>query len=117
MIQAIVDNLKAIGVCIGAITACGTGYVALDGPIPATKSYVITQNEGLKSRVIDNQLQLNTVQRNLLRKEKFDRDIEITKEPNSPVRHILQQRLDQISDDLDNIEKERDELRREKAAK
>ena len=117
MLAGIIDNIKAIGVCIGAITACGTGYVALDGPIPASKAYVVAQNEGLRSRVIDNQLQLNTVQRNLLRKEKFDRDIELTKDPASPVRSILQQRLDQIHDELDNIEKEREELRKEKIAK
>lgn len=117
MFSAIIENIKAIGVCIGAITACGGGYVAMDGPIPASRQYVVAQNEGLRGRVIDNQLQLNTVQRNLLRKEKFDRDIELTKDPASPVRSILQQRLDQIHDELDNIEKERDELRKEKAQK
>lgn len=117
MLAGIVDNIKAIGVCLGTLGACGTGYVALDGPVPATKNYVIAETQGLKSRVIDNQLQLNTVQRNLLRKEKFDRDIELTKDPASPVRSILQQRLDQIHDELDNIEKEREELRKEKAQK
>lgn len=117
MIQSLLDNAKVIGGCVTAVGAMCGGYIAIDGPVPATKHYVITQNEGLKSRVIDNQLQLNTVQRNLLRKEKFDRDIELTRDPASPVRSILQQRLDQIHDELDNIEKEREDLRKEKAQK
>ena len=117
MIQTIIDNAKVIGGCVTAIGAVCGGYVAIDGPIPASRQYVVTQNEGLRSRVIDNQLQLNTVQRNLLRKEKLDRDIELTRDPQSPVRSILQQRLDQIHDELDNIEKEREDLRKEKAQK
>ena len=119
MLAGIIDNIKAIGVCIGAVTACGTGYVALDGPIPASKAYVVAQNEGLRSRVIDNQLQLNTVQRNLLRKEKFDREYELQKDTTAPpqVRSILKNRVDQIEDELDTIEKEREALRKEKTQK
>lgn len=117
MFGSIVDTLKVVGTCVPIAGAVCGGYVYLDGPIPATKQYVVAETQSLKGRVIDNQLQLNTVQRNLLRKEKFDRDIEIQKDPNSPVRHILQQRVDQITDELDNIEKEREELRKEKAQK
>ena len=40
MFTTIADNIKTIGACITAVTACGTGYVFLDGPIPATKQYV-----------------------------------------------------------------------------
>ena len=67
--------------------------------------------------MIDSQLQTNTVQRNLLRKEKFDRDIEMQKNPDSPVRSIIQQRIEQINDELDGVEKEREELRKEKQQK
>lgn len=121
MFATIIDNIKTIGICIGTITACGTGYVALDGPVPVSRQYVVAETQQLKqtlgTRVIDNQLQLNTVQRNLLRKEKFDRDLELQKEPTPSVRSILQQRRDQIDDELDNIEKEREELRKEKLQK
>lgn len=117
MLQAIVDNAKRIGAVVTCCTGIGGGYIYFDGPVPATKQYVVAETQSLKGRVIDNQLQLNTVQRNLLRKEKFDRDIEVQKDPTSPVRHIIQQRLEQITDELENIEKEREELRKEKALK
>lgn len=117
MLTVIADHIKTIGVCVSAITACGTGYIYLDGPVPATKQYVVAETQSLKGRVIDNQLQLNTVQRNLLRKEKFDRDIELQRNPETPVRAILQQRIEQISDELDVVEKEREELRKEKTTK
>lgn len=115
MFTAIIDNIKTVGVCISAITACGGGYVYLDMPVPASRHYVIAQNSEIKSRLIDSQLQTNTVQRNLLRKEKFDRDIELGKNPDGPVRSVLQQRLDTINDDLEAVNKERENLVKEKA--
>lgn len=121
MWQTAVDNIKTIlgiiGACVAGLTGCAGGYVALDGPIPASKQYVIAENLRVERRAIDTQLQVNTVQRNLLRKERFDRDIELQKEPPPMVRSILNQRIDQIKDELDNIEKEREELRKEKAQK
>lgn len=117
MFAVFAENIKTIGACVSAVGAVCGGYVYLDGPVPATRQYVVAETQSLKGRVIDNQLQLNTVQRNLLRKEKFDRDIELQKNPDSPVRTILQQRLDQINDELDGVEKDREELRKEKAQK
>lgn len=124
MLQAITEHAKGIGAVLTCCTGLAGGYVYMDGPVPATRSYVIAQigelrtmNERLNGRVIDQQLQLNTVQRNLLRKEKFDRDVEISRDPLSSVRGILEQRRDQIVDELDNIEKEREVLRKERAIK
>lgn len=124
MFAAIVDNIKAIGGCVTAFGALCGGYVALDGPIPTSAkyveqrvAYVLAENKKIESRVIDNQLQLNTVQRNLLRKEKFDRNLEIQKDPPPAVHSILKNRIDQIDDDLETIEKEREELRKEKVQK
>lgn len=117
MLTAIVDNIKTIGTCVSAVGAVCGGYLYLDGPVPASRSYVLAETQSLKGRVIDNQLQLNIVQRNLLRKEKLDRDIELQKNPDPAVRSILNQRLEQITDELDAIERERDELRKEKTAK
>lgn len=116
MFTAIIENIKLVGVCASALTACGGGYVYFDLPTPASKQYVIAQNSEIKSRLIDSQLQTNTMQRNLLRKEKFDRDIEIQKSTDASVRSVLQQRLDTINDDLEAVGKERDSLAKEKAA-
>lgn len=117
MFTTIIENIKTIGICVGAISACGSGYLYLDGPLPASRQYVIAQNADLKSRLIDSQLQTNTVQRNLLRKEKFDRDIEIQKNPEPSVKQVLQQRLDTINDDLEAVTKERESLVKEKSGK
>ena len=117
MFAGIVENIKTIGLCISAITTCGAGYVYLDMPVPVSKNYVIAENLTLKSRLIDSQLQTNTMQRNLYRKEKFDREIELQKNPELSVRSILQSRLDAINDDLEVVNKERENLQKEKAQK
>lgn len=114
MIQIIVENIKTIGACITGITACATGYVYLDGPIPASTRYVANETQTIKRDVIEGRLQLNTVQKNLLRKEKFDRELDLQKVNDPQFRSILQQRHDQIGDELDNIEKEREKLLEEK---
>lgn len=114
MLQVIVDNIKMIGACVTGITACGTGYVYLDGPVPASKHWVISETQTLKRDIIDNRLQTNTVQRQLLRKEQFDRKLDIEKAPDHNVKAILQQRLENIIDELDNVEREREDLIKEK---
>ena len=68
MWQTIVDNLKVIGSCVTGIVACVSGYVYFDGPVPASRQYVIAEAQAIKKDLIDNRLQINTVQRNLLRK-------------------------------------------------
>lgn len=114
MLSSIIENIKTVTACVSAIGAACGGYIYLDGPIPATKQYVIAETLTIKKDLIDNRLQLNTVQRNLLRKEKFDRDLDLQKVQEPAIRQILQQRTDQISDELEAIEKERDELQKEK---
>lgn len=114
MIQAIVENIKTIGACVTGVTACLGGYVYLDGPVPASKQYVIAETQTLKKDVIEGRLQLNTVQKNLLRKEKFDRELDLQKVQDPQFRQVLQQRHEQIADELDNIEKEREKLLEEK---
>lgn len=117
MMEGIVDNIKMIGVCAAAATSCGTGYVYLGAPVPASKGYVIGQVEQLKSRLIDGQLQTNGLQRDFLRKEKFDRELDISKNPDAGVRSVLQNRLDTINDSLESNVKERSELQREKTTR
>lgn len=117
MFAAIAENIKTIGVCVSAVTACGTGYVYLDMPIPASKSYVIAETFSLKSRLIESQLQTNTMQRNFMRKEKFDREIELQKNPEPTVRSILQNRLDAVNDELESVNKERENLQKERVQK
>ena len=124
MLSWVAENLKLLGTSVVGVMGISAGYVAIDGPIPASTKFVLaqselhkTQNKELNVRVIDQQLQLNMVQRNLLRKEKFDRELELSRDVAGPVRSILQQRKDQIEDELDTIEKEREVLRKEKAAR
>ncbi len=117
MFAVIVENIKTIGLCMSAITTCGAGYVYLDMPVPASKNYVIAETATLKSRLIDSQLQTNTMQRNFMRKEKFDREVELQKNPEPTVRSILQNRLDAVNDDLETVNKERESLQKEKAQK
>lgn len=114
MIQSVIDNLKTIGACVSALVACAGGYVYFDGPVPASRQYVIAEAQAIKKDLIDNRLQINTVQRSLLRKEKFDRELDLQKVQEQNVRSILHQRIEQIGDELDNVDRERDELVKEK---
>jgi len=116
MFAVIVENARSIGAVLACCTALGSGYVYVDGPIPATKQYVIAQTRSLSSAVIDNQLQTNGIERRLLRKERFDRGLELEKAQEPHVRSILQQRVQQIDDDLDTVTKERHKLEAEKAS-
>lgn len=117
MFAWIVDNVKLVGSCATGVTAICGGYIYMEGPIPATKGYVIAQTEALKYGVIERGLEINDIKRQLLRKEKFDRSIELerTQEPN--VKRLIQERLDSVNDDLDRVDKAREDLRKEKAAR
>jgi hypothetical protein len=108
----VTDHLKTIGSCVTAIGAVAGGYVYLDGPIPATRQYVITETKTIKQELVDTRLQLNTTQRNLFRKEQVDRQIDIQKTEDANVKRLLQERLDTVKDELDRLESERDDLKK-----
>lgn len=110
-LSGIARNFSAVCAACGAVAG---GYVYLDMPLPATKSYVIAQNRELRSEVIDGRLQTNGIQRQLLRKEKFDRVLDVQKAENPNVRSVLQGRLDQIEDELSVVNAERERLEAEK---
>lgn len=126
MFTAIVENIRLIGACVTALFACGTGYVYIGAPIPATQSYVIAQadsikadnkketevirkeTKGIKNGLVDIQLQLNSQQRSVLRSEKTSRQIELEAKPDQ--RPIIQQKIEQIDDDLQEVQKQREKL-------
>lgn len=114
MFPFLVDNIKLIGTCMSGLAAVCGGYVALDGPLPASKKWVIAQSDQLKSRLIDGSLQTNKLETYLLRKEKTDREIQVQQEQNPQVRGIYQNRLDTVNDDLGNAAKQKTDLENEK---
>lgn len=126
LFAALVENVKVISTVVTSAVAIVTGYFFFDPYVPATKSYVIAQAEaikadnkketeiirketkGIKNGLVDIQLQLNSQQRSVLRSEKTSRQIELEAKPDQ--RHIIQQKIDQIDDDLNEIQKQRERL-------
>lgn len=114
LLVAIADNAKAIGAVVTCCTGIGTGYVFLDGPIPASKAFVIAETQSVKRDMIDSRLETNDVRRHLLRKEKLDRTLDLEKEHPANVRAIIRDRLEWIEAELDMLNKARDDLRKER---
>jgi hypothetical protein len=96
------------------LTACVTGYVTLGGPIPASRQYVISQNEKLTERLIENSIQTNKLQLDLLRKEQIDRQVQIKQEPSDSVKAIYMERLNAVSDGITTTVNKNNDLEREK---
>lgn len=111
MLEWLVKIGKVLGVCGPALGVCGTGYVYFDGPIPASRQYVLAQNGDLKTRLIELQLQQNKSSRDASRADQFIRQQEYQKDPTN---FAVKQRLDQINDDLEAIKNEHEKLVREK---
>lgn len=116
MLEYALNVAKVIGVCSGAVGSCVGGYVYLDGPIPASKHFVLAQYDGLKSRVIQSQIQTNALNESLLKQEQASRSADIVKETNPTVRGIYQKRLDEVGDELAKIRKDSESLHVEKGA-
>lgn len=79
-------------------------------PIGIDQSVVNARIASLQRDSVETRLQVNQVRLEALRTEKFNRDMQLkaTSDPSS--RQLLQQRLDQISDGLDEVKKERERL-------
>lgn len=116
LFTTIAENAKAIGAVVTCCTgvAGGAAYFEM---VPATRSYVMAETLSVKRDLIDSRLETNDVRRQLLRKEKFDRTLELEKEQQPNVRLILRERLEWIEGELDTIGKAREELRKERAVK
>lgn len=102
---------------LAALVVVTTGYLQLGGPIPATRQYVIEQIEGVRSRLVDSALQTNKLQLDLLRREQFDRQLQIQQEKNPHVKSIYQDRLNVVGDDINNAITRRGDLEKEKISK
>lgn len=126
MFAVFVENIRLISATVTSAVAIVTGYVYFEAPVPASKAYVIAQAEaikadnkketeiirketkGIKNGLVDIQLQLNSQQRSVLRSEKTSRQIELEAKPEQ--RPIIQQKIEQIDDDLQEIQKQREKL-------
>jgi hypothetical protein len=110
----VINNIKTIGACATALTAACTGYVTAGGPVPASRQYVIAQTEQLKTRLIENSIQTNKLQLDLLRKEQFDRSIQLQQEGDNHVKAIVQQRLNEVNDSVTDTINKNTDLEKEK---
>lgn len=126
MLTVIAENVKLIGTVFTGLVATLGGYVYVGAPIPASQAYVIAQAEGIKSDnkketeiirkettgikngLVDIQLQLNSQQRAVLRSEKTSRQIELETKPDQ--KPTIMQKIEQIDDDLNEIQKQREKL-------
>lgn len=116
--DALINAVKSMGYVAAALIAIGTAYVGGGGPIPATQKYVqerevfiLSQTNEVKGRVIELQMQQNTQRRDTFRKEEFDRQQELQKEPGN---FAVKQRLDQVRDELELIKRDRERLEKER---
>lgn len=116
--EHVVNGAKVLGYCVTTLAACVGGYVSFGGPIPATQDYVLAQAQKtagetreLKTRVIELQMQQNTGRRDTFRKEEFDCQQELQREPSN---FAVKQRLDQVRDELELIKRDREKLEKER---
>lgn len=118
----IVENVKMLGSTITAIGVIAGGYVYLEGPIPAMRHWVVAQFvsenkpikeelSSVKSRVIDIQLQQNTARRDQLRSSRYRVEQDLKKDPSD---EKAARARDEIADSLDDVERERGQLLKEK---
>lgn len=64
-----------------------------------------------ETRQSTTQLQVNTLRRDTLEKEKFDLNIKLREAANNDTRALIEQRLRQINDDLNDVQQERARIR------
>lgn len=129
-----VINLQTIAAALAALTAVGGTYIGLAtaGP-PVFASHLQAKIDELRGKydpdiarldkvaqstatiLRDIQLQQNQARKESVRREKFDKEVEITK-PDVPVqtRSMLRQRLDQLNDDEENLKREREFLEKQR---
>ena len=117
----VLTTLKNVGGGLAALGAIGTSYVYLDLPQPVMRSEYerklkeLEQHAGeTKSQVIDSQLQTNRLNMQFLRKEKFDREMDIERITDPSARNAIRNRQLTIDDELREIDRERERLIKEK---
>jgi hypothetical protein len=64
-----------------------------------------------ETRQSTTQLQVNTLRRDTLEKEKFDLTIKLREATTNDTRGLIEQRLRQINDDLNEVRQERAQIR------
>jgi hypothetical protein len=119
LIAGVVTALIAIGGGVGALAAY-TDY------LPATRGYaqdiakretdsalqVATARIGnLQRESGETRLQLNQLRREGLRSARWNLGEQLKSAPDSSTRRVLQERIDQIDDDLKDVNAERDRLK------
>lgn len=116
------SNLRLAAGVASAVAVLGTFAAAHTDYLPATRAFaqeridsalnVATARIGLlQMENNETRLQINQVRRDTLRADKFNREqqLAVTADPN--MRQLLQQRLGEIADALDDVNRERDRLR------
>jgi hypothetical protein len=122
-------NLRLLtGVCtaLGVIGGFAGALASYTDYIPATRGYarhvaqettdsalnVATARIGnLQREATETRLQINQVRRDTLRNDKFNREQQLVNTTDPVMRQLLQQRLDEIADALQEVNAERDRLK------
>lgn len=113
-LTTIMENIKLIGGCVAGVAAVCGGYVAIDGPIPASRQWTIAEVRETKKDITDGRLEINDVKRQLLKKERFDRSLELERAASEREKALLRERLEWIDGQLDEVTNAREELRKGK---
>lgn len=104
-----------ISTLVGCISVCSVAIAGVSDYAPATRGYVNTAVEdkvgSIKRDLANTRLQVNNLRRENLEKEKSDRTLQLQTENNSSTRQLLEQRLRQINDDLQDVQSERTMIR------
>src|SRR3972149_326291 len=98
----VIDNIKAIAVVAAAFMTIGGALAYFDDYLPAHRGYVLAQANTVRSIVVDIQLDQATARRDSLRREKFDREQELKKNPSA---WEVRERLTRVEDQLDQVER------------
>lgn len=129
MWKALRLHLRLVAGAVGSLMALGGGIGAVmsySDYLPATRLYarsvakdetdsalnVATARMGnLQRESTETRLQINQVRRDTLRADKFNREQQLQLTSDPTMRQLLQQRLDEIADALQDVNAERDRLR------
>ncbi len=114
MLKWLLENLKLIGGAVGGVVAIFSGYFYFDGPVPASKKYVIAQVNDIKSSLIDNSIQILRQNKEQLYDKKDDKELKAARETNEEVKTIYKRQLQGINDSISDIDRQTRDLEAEK---
>lgn len=104
-----------ISTIVTCVSVCGAAVAGVSDYAPATRGWVNVTVEdkvgSIKRDLANTRLQVNNLRRENLEKEKSDRALQLQSETNSSTRQLLEQRLRQINDDLQDVQSERTMIR------